>query len=66
MVPKTTDGLQGHRFFSEELVPVLPMLCDPCYVDNILLLHCELSVILRIVSNTRKVNVQLFDQMSRF
>lgn len=61
----STNGPQGRRFFSEELVPVLPMLCDRRYIDNVLLLHRQLSVILRIVSSTRQINVELFHQMCK-
>ena len=56
----STDGPQGRRFYSEELVPVLKELCHQRYVDHLLLLHKQLSIILRIVSCTRKINIELF------
>ena len=60
----TTNGPQGRRFFSEEVIDTIRGLlsgqgCSK-YQENILLLHRQLSTILSIVSSSRKVNLEKF------
>ena len=57
----STDGNQGRRFFSEEVVETLKLCVKEKYVDKVLQLHCLLSVILRVVSSRRFVNLALLE-----
>ena len=60
----STDGKQGRRFFSDELLPVIESLLNKAnnqkHKENLMKLHHQLSIILRIVSCTRKIDVQKF------
>ena len=60
----STNGPQGRRFFSEEVIATISSLlsgkASTKHQQNILLLHCQLSTILSIVSSTRKVNLEKF------
>ena len=60
----STDGKQGRRFFSDELLPIIEDLLSKVnnkkYQENLLKLHHQLSIILRIVSCTRKIDVEKF------
>ena len=62
----STDGKQGRRFYSDELTPVIgDLLCKPSNIkhkDNMLKLHKQISIILRIVSCTRKINIEKYEQ----
>ena len=62
----STDGKQGRRFYSDELIPVIDdLLSKPSnkkHKDNMLTLHKQLSIILRIVSCTRKINIEKYEQ----
>ena len=59
----STDGKQGRRFFSDELKSAIEELLSQPYnqkhKDAMLKLHKQLSIILRIVSCTRKVNIDV-------
>ena len=59
----STDGPQGRRFFSEELIGSIEKLVDPKHKDNLLLLHRQLSTIQSIMSSTRKVNLVKFREL---
>ena len=60
----STDGKQGRRFFSSQIKPVLEQLLSKAsnnhYKDNIILLHHQLSLILRIISCTSIIDVSKF------
>ena len=62
----STDGKQGRRFFSDELNPVINDLLatrsSRKHQANILKLHKQMSIILRIISCTRKIDVKKFDE----
>ena len=62
----STDGKQARRFFSKECTPVLKDLLNKKYnqkhQENILKLHCQLSIVLRIISCSRRINVKEFDK----
>ena len=57
----STDGNQGRRFFSEEVLGVISDLLSGHssikHQENILLLHRQLSTILSVVSSTQKVDL---------
>ena len=59
----STTGSQGHRFFSEELISSINDLCSPIYKDSMLLLHSQISIILRIVSCQRKIKIDNFQEL---
>ena len=46
----STDGKQGRRFFSEELIPTLKKLTKEKYHDD-LQMHALMTAILRVVSS---------------
>ena len=60
----STDGKQGRRFFSDELIIVIEgLLAKPHthkHKENLLKLHHQISIILRIISCTRKIDVKKF------
>ena len=62
----STDGKQGRRFFSDPVNPVINDLLASRsprkHKDNILQLHKQISIILRIISCTRKIDVKKFDE----
>ena len=62
----STDGKQGRRFFTDELIPVIGDLlssrCNKKHKENVLTLHKQLSVILRIVSCTRKIHLERYER----
>ena len=45
----STDGKQGRRFFSEELIPTLKRICKKKYHDDLLQMHALMSTILHVV-----------------
>ena len=61
----STDGKQGRRFFSDELNAVIEELLSSTHnkkhKDAMTKLHKQLSIILRIVSCTRKIDVDKFE-----
>lgn len=59
----STNGPQGRRFFSEELIDTLKKLMPDKHRENILNLHRQISVILAVVSSTRKVNIERFKEL---
>ena len=58
----TTDGKQGRRFFSEELLPSLQKLTKEKYHKDLLQIHALLSAILRVVSSQQEVNQIVFKE----
>ena len=60
----TTNGPQGRRFFSEEVIQTVKGLlsgnASSKHQENVLLLHRQLSTILFIVSSSGKVNMEKF------
>ena len=58
----STTGNQGRRFFSEEVIETIEDLVPEKYKENLLLLHKQLSVILRVVSFSGQVDVDAFQQ----
>ena len=60
----STDGDTGLRF-SSKLRPVLEELISEKYSDNVLLLHLQLSSILRIVSCTGKVDLDKYKELKK-
>ena len=60
----STDGKQGRRFFSPQIKPVLEQLLSKTsnkkHKDNIILLHNQLSIILRIISCSSLIDVVKF------
>ncbi len=62
----STDGKQGRRFFTDELITVIDELlstrCNMKHQENMRTLHKQLSVILRIVSCTRKINLERYER----
>lgn len=61
----STTGALGRRVFSEEPLASIAELCVPKYKDSFLLLHQQLSVILRVISSTCQVNIELFDHLCK-
>ena len=59
----STTGGQGRRFFSEEVLQTLLDIIPKKYEENLLLLHKQLSIILRIVSFNGQINVDIYDQL---
>ena len=59
----STTGKQGRRVFSEEVVETISSLLPGKYKQNVLLLHKQLSAVMRIISSQRKVDVDLFEQL---
>lgn len=53
----STNGPQGRRFFSEEVLDSIKILADKKHKDNLLLLHSQISTVLSIVSSSRKVDL---------
>ena len=60
----STDGKQARRFFSDETVPVLKELLSKSnnkkHQDNVIILHKQLSIILRVISCTRMIDTEKF------
>ena len=60
----STDGKQARRFFSNECVPVVKDLLskqhNKKHQENVLRLHNQLSLILRVISCTRRIAVPKF------
>ena len=60
----STDGKQARRFFSDELTLVLSELLSKNnnrkHKENVLLLHKQLSLILRVISCTRQIDTEKF------
>ena len=55
----TTDtGNAAKQFFSDEVVPVLKELFPQEYIDDLLHLHKNFSVILRVINSRRKVDTE--------
>ena len=62
----STDGKQGRRFFSEELVPTLKSATKDKYHDDILTIHALLSAIMHVVSSQQRVNLPVYMKMLAF
>ena len=62
----STTGEQARRFFSDTSRPIIKELLSSRinmkYQEDMLKLHEQLSIVLRIISCTRKINVPLFEQ----
>ena len=56
----STDGNSGRRFSSEELIDSIKKCVPSKYIDDVLRLHMLLSSILRIISSTQCVNLELY------
>ena len=63
MTGTSTTGGQGRRFFSEEVLPTLREIVPLKYNENLLILHKQLSIILRVVSSTGQVDVDAYEQL---
>ena len=61
----STDGNTGRRFFSSELRPVLEELIPDKYKENALLLHVQLSAVLRLVSCTEKLDMIKYKELCK-
>ena len=61
----STDGNSGRQFFSEELIESLKKCLDRKFHDDILRLHLLLSSLLRVISCTQQINVELFQTFCR-
>ena len=63
----TTNGPQGRRFFSEEILETIQELLSgkpsEKHRDNVLLLHRQLSTILSVVSSSQKVDLVKFKSL---
>ena len=63
----STTGGQGRRLFSEEVLPTLRKIIPSKHcaksTENLLLLHKQLSVILRVVSATGQVDIDAYEQL---
>ena len=59
----STNGPPGRRFFSEETVETIKNLAGSKHSDNLLLLHQQLSTILSVISSTRKVDLEKFNNL---
>ena len=57
----SADGPHGCRFFSQDVVPVLKELCIKRYINYLFLL--QVSVILRMISSSRKVSISSFQKL---
>ena len=53
----STNGNQGRRFFSEEVIESIKKLVPEKHRENLLLLHRQISTILRVVSSSRKIHL---------
>lgn len=53
----STDGKQGRRFFSEEVVCTLKRLTKEKYHEKMLRVHALLSAIMRVVSSQQHINL---------
>ena len=62
----STTGEQARRFFSDKSLPIIKeLLSKPNNIkhqENMLKLHQELSIVFRVISCTRKINVPLFQK----
>ena len=62
----STDGKQARRFFSNELIPVLEELLSKAnnkkHQQNVILLHKQLSIVLRVISCTRRIDTDKFSR----
>lgn len=61
----SSDGPQGRRLFSEELIETFKEILNNEHKDNFLKLHEQLSVILRIISCSHAINIPLFDRLCK-
>ena len=61
----STTGPQGRRFFSdqENIINVISELCTDRHRESLLLLHKQLSVIMRVVTSKRKVDMEKYSQI---
>ena len=61
----TTDtGGSAWRFFSHEVIPVLKSVIPSEFLDDVLKIHRNLSIILRVISSKRKVETELLKQIN--
>ena len=58
----STDGKQGRRFFSEELIPTLQRSTKEKYHNDLLQMHSLLSAILRVMSSQQPVNLPVYKE----
>ena len=61
----TTNGPQGRRFYSEETINVIERLSDQRYTKQILILHRQISMILRVISCCQKINLTKFQELCK-
>ena len=59
----STNGPQGRRFFSEEVLASIEKLVDEKHRENLLLLHRQLSTVLSVVSSSRKIDLMKFKEL---
>ena len=59
----STTGNQGRRFFSEEVVKTVSELATEKYRSDILKLHKDISVVLRVVSCTKQIDLDKFSNV---
>ena len=59
----STNGNQGRRFFSEEIVVCLRNLVPEQHRDNLLLLHQQVATVLSVVSSNRKIDTSKFKKL---
>ena len=59
----TTNGPQGRRFFSEETIDVIKELSDEKHKEWLVSLHRQLSIVLSVVSSTRKIDLTKFKRL---
>ena len=59
----STNGNQGRRFFSEEVIACLKILVPEQHRDNLLLLHQQVATVLSVVSSSRKIDTSKFKKL---
>ena len=59
----STNGNQGRRFFSEEVIACLKNLVPEQHRDNLLLLHQQVATVLSVVSSNRKIDTSKFKKL---
>ena len=59
----STDGNSGRRFFSEELVEVINQLAPDKHWSHIVLLHQQISAILRVISSSDNIRTESLQEL---
>lgn len=59
----STTGEQGRGFFSEEIIKTLENIIPEKYREQLMCLHLQLSVILRVISYTGQIDVDAFQKL---